>query len=80
MPPDFKCSQGIPRLEESLVSTIGSGKVVSLTTGWNRSESPLGTVSIQRGGGEDYALYPGDREFPVFGAGTSSGEHPMLPE
>ena len=55
---------------------MGSGKVVSLTTGWDGSESPLGTVSIQRGGGEDYALNPGDREFPVFGAVTSSGEHP----
>ena len=28
------------------------------------------------GGGEDYALNSGDREFPVGGAATSSGEHP----
>ena len=76
MPPDFVCCQGAPGLEESRVSTMGSGKVVSLTTGWDGSESPLGTVSIQRGGGEDCALNPGDREFPVCGAVTSSGEHP----
>ena len=76
VPPDFKCSQGAPWLEESRVSTMGSGKDASLTTGWDGSESPLGTVSIQRGGGEDYALNPGDREFPVFGAVASSGEHP----
>ena len=50
VPPDFKCSQGAPGLEESRVSTMGSGKVVSLTTGWDGSEFPLGTVPMQRGG------------------------------
>jgi len=64
VPPGLKCGQGIPRLDGGRVSIIDSGKVVSLTTGWDGSESPLGTVSIQRGGGEDYALNPGDREFP----------------
>ena len=76
VPPDFKCGQGAPGLGKSRVSTVGSGKDVSLSTGWDGSEFPLGTVSIQRGGSEDYALNSGDREFPVGGAATSSGEHP----
>ena len=76
VPPDLKCGQGAPGLGKSRVSTVGSGKGVSLSTGRDGSEFPLGTVSIQRGGGEDYALNSGDREFPVFGAATSSGEHP----
>ena len=77
VPPDFKCSQGAPGLEESRVSTMGSGKVESWTTGWDGSESPLGTVSIQRGGSdEDCALNPGDREFSECGAATNAGRHP----
>ena len=75
-PPDFKCGQGIPRLGVSRVSIIDSGKDVSFTTGWDGSESPLGTVSIQRGGGEDCALNPGDREFPAISAESNAGGHP----
>ena len=68
-PPDFKCGQGIPRLEESLlVSIIDSGKDVGLTTGWDGSEAPLGTASIQRVGSDEDSL--STREvggFPKFG-------------
>ena len=61
----------------SRVSIIGSGEGVSLTTGWDGSESPLGTVSIQRGGSdEDCALNPGDREFPAISAESNAGGHP----
>ena len=76
VPPGLKCGQGIPRVDGGRVSIIDSGKVVSFTTGWDGSEFSLGTVSIQRGGGEDCALNPGDREFPAISAESNAGGHP----
>ena len=47
VPPDFKCGQGIPWLDVSRVSIIGSGKDVGLTTGCDGSElRATGTVSF----------------------------------
>ena len=81
VPPDFKCGQGIPWLEESRVSIMGSGKDVGLPTGWDGSGAPLGTASIQRVGVmRAHSQLGRSVVFRSLVQCRTPGSNPMLPE